>query len=207
MNSTKYIFKALLLLIGVLGFGGVCPINNHNLNMVNFLRSQGLHALSERFLAEEIEVEQIARLPTRTWSRLAWPPSAGGWGFVLLLPTGRQHWWVVLFFHFCKWSCFTFLEVKWMQNNCHTFCRMAMCRSKWRMLLQLRVQCTPTRFYNFFSALLVKCSIYQKQCTSADSRHQPGCCCWRTRGSLGGLFSNVFLRVFDKFTYWTVLDS
>ena len=51
---------------GVLGFGGVCPINNHNLNMVNFLRSQGLHALSERFLAEEIEVEQIARLPTRT---------------------------------------------------------------------------------------------------------------------------------------------
>ena len=62
MNSTKYIFKALLLLIGVLGFGGVGPINNHNLNMVNFLRSQGLHALSERFLAEEIEVDQIARL-------------------------------------------------------------------------------------------------------------------------------------------------
>ena len=62
MNSTKYIFKALLLLIEVLGFGGVCPINNHNLNMVNFLRSQGLHALSERFMAEEIEVEQIARL-------------------------------------------------------------------------------------------------------------------------------------------------
>ena len=53
MNSTKYIFKALLLLIEVLGF---------DLNMVNFLRSQGLHALSERFLAEEIEVEQIARL-------------------------------------------------------------------------------------------------------------------------------------------------
>ena len=55
---------------------------------------------------------------------------------------------------------------------------------------------TPTRFYNFFSsALLVKCSIYQKQCTSADSRHQPGCCCWRTRGSLGGLFSNVCFAV------------
>ena len=53
MNSTTYIFKALLLLIEVLGF---------DLNMVNFLRSQGLHALSERFLAEEIEVEQIARL-------------------------------------------------------------------------------------------------------------------------------------------------
>ena len=138
MNSTKYIFKALLLLIEVLGF---------DLNMVNFLRSQGLHALSERFLAEEIEVEQIARLPTRTWSRLAWPPSAGGWGFVLLLPTGRQHWWVVLFFHFCKWSCFTFLAVKWMQNNCHTFCRIAMCTSKWRMLLQLPA---PTRFYKFF---------------------------------------------------------
>ena len=33
MNSTKYIFKALLLLIGVLGFGGVGPINNHNLNI------------------------------------------------------------------------------------------------------------------------------------------------------------------------------
>ena len=60
--STKYITKVLLLLIGVLGSGGVGPINNHNLNMVNFLRSQGLHALSERFLAEEIEVEQIARL-------------------------------------------------------------------------------------------------------------------------------------------------
>ena len=42
--------------------GGVGPINNHNLNMLNFLCSQGLHALSERFLAEEIEVEQIARL-------------------------------------------------------------------------------------------------------------------------------------------------
>ena len=38
------------------------PINNHNLNMVSFHRSQGFHALSERFLAEEIEVEQIARL-------------------------------------------------------------------------------------------------------------------------------------------------
>ena len=62
MNSTKYIFKVLLLLIGVLGSGGVGPINNHNLIMVNFLRSQGLHALSERFLAEEIEVDQIARL-------------------------------------------------------------------------------------------------------------------------------------------------
>ena len=58
--------------------------------------------------------------------------------------------WVVLFFHFCKWSCFTFLAVKWMQNNCHTFCRMVMCRSKWRTLLQLGLQCTPTRFYNFF---------------------------------------------------------
>ena len=53
MNSTKYITKVLLLLIGVLGFGGVGPINNHNLNMVNFLRSQGLHALSERFPAED----------------------------------------------------------------------------------------------------------------------------------------------------------
>ena len=62
MNSTKYITKVLLLLIGVLGSVGVGPNNNHNLNMVNFLRSQGLHALSERFLAEEIEVEQIARL-------------------------------------------------------------------------------------------------------------------------------------------------
>ena len=64
--STKYITKVLLLLIGVLGSVGVGPNNNHNLNMVNFLRSQGLHALSERFLVEEIEVEQIARLPTRT---------------------------------------------------------------------------------------------------------------------------------------------
>ena len=34
-----------------------------------------------------------------------------------------------------------------MQNNCHTFCRIAMCTSKWRMLLQLPA---PTRFYNFF---------------------------------------------------------
>ena len=47
----------------------------------------------------------------------------------------------------------------------------------------------------FSSALLVKCSIYQKQCTSADSRHQPACCCWRTRGSLGGLFLNVCFAV------------
>ena len=62
MNSTKYICKVLLLLIGVLGSGGVGPINNHNLNMVNFLRSHGLHALKKRFLAEEIEVDQIARL-------------------------------------------------------------------------------------------------------------------------------------------------
>ena len=38
------------------------PINNHNLNLVDFLRLQGLHALSERFLAEEIEVDRIARL-------------------------------------------------------------------------------------------------------------------------------------------------
>ena len=38
------------------------PVNNHNHNMVNFLRSQGLRANSERFLAEEIEVHQIARL-------------------------------------------------------------------------------------------------------------------------------------------------
>ena len=53
MNSTKYIFNALLLLIEVLGF---------DLNMVNFLRSHGLHALKKRFLAEEIEVDQIARL-------------------------------------------------------------------------------------------------------------------------------------------------
>ena len=53
MNSTKYIFKTLLLLIEVLGF---------DLNMVNFLRSHGLHALKKRFLAEEIEVDQIARL-------------------------------------------------------------------------------------------------------------------------------------------------
>ena len=53
MNSTKYIFKALLLLIEVLGF---------DLNMVNFLRSHSLHALKKRFLAEEIEVDQIARL-------------------------------------------------------------------------------------------------------------------------------------------------
>ena len=54
MNSTKYITKVMLLLIGVLGSGGVGPINNHNLNIVNFLRSQGLHALSKRFLAEGI---------------------------------------------------------------------------------------------------------------------------------------------------------
>ena len=47
----------------------------------------------------------------------------------------------------------------------------------------------------FLIALLVKCSIYQKQCTSADSRHQPGCCCWRTRESLGGLFLNVCFAV------------
>ena len=53
MNSIKYIFKALLFLIEVLGF---------DLNMVNFLRSHGLHALKKRFLAEEIEVAQIARL-------------------------------------------------------------------------------------------------------------------------------------------------
>ena len=29
-----------------------------------------------------------------------------------------------------------------------------MCRSKWRMLLQLGVQCTPTRFYNFFKCIV-----------------------------------------------------
>ena len=62
MNPNKYILKSLLLLIGVLGSGGVGPVNNHNHNIVNFLRSQGLHANSERFLAEKIEVHQIARL-------------------------------------------------------------------------------------------------------------------------------------------------
>ena len=65
--SYHHEFKQIYLQVSApphrsLGLWGVGPVNNHNLNMVNFLRSQGLHALSERFLAEEIEVEQIARL-------------------------------------------------------------------------------------------------------------------------------------------------
>ena len=49
--------------------------------------------------------------------------------------------------------------------------------------------------YIFKALLLLMKKI---QCTSADSRHQPGCCCWRTRGSLGGLFSNVCFAVIQK---------
>ena len=61
MNSITIIIEALLLLLGALNSGGVVPPNNH-CNIRNFLRTHECEELAPAFIAEEIEVRQIAQL-------------------------------------------------------------------------------------------------------------------------------------------------
>ena len=61
MISSIYIIEALLLLSGALNSGGVVPPNNH-CDIENFLRANGCENLVPGFIAEEIEVRQIAQL-------------------------------------------------------------------------------------------------------------------------------------------------
>ena len=61
MNSITIIIEALLLLLGALNSGGVVPPNNH-CNIVNFLCTHECEELAPAFIAEEIEVRQIAQL-------------------------------------------------------------------------------------------------------------------------------------------------
>ena len=61
MISSIYVIEALLLLSGALNSGGVVPPNNH-CDIENFLRANGCENLVPGFIAEEIEVRQIAQL-------------------------------------------------------------------------------------------------------------------------------------------------
>ena len=61
MTSITIIIEALLLLLGALNSGGVVPPNNH-CNIRNFLRTHECEELAPAFIAEEIEVRQIAQL-------------------------------------------------------------------------------------------------------------------------------------------------
>ena len=69
MNSTKYIFKALLLLIEVLGF---------DLNMVNFLRSHGLRLQIARLTDQDLISVGVTTIGGRMRIRSAaanWAPT------------------------------------------------------------------------------------------------------------------------------------
>ena len=61
MTSITIIIEALLLLLGALNSVGVVPPNNH-CNIRNFLRTHECEELAPAFIAEEIEVRQIAQL-------------------------------------------------------------------------------------------------------------------------------------------------
>ena len=61
MISYIHIIEALPLLSGALNSGGVVPPNNH-CDIENFLRANGCENLVPGFIAEEIEVRQIAQL-------------------------------------------------------------------------------------------------------------------------------------------------
>ena len=61
MISYINIIEALLLLSAALNSGGVVPPNNH-CDIENFLRANGCENLVPGFIAEEIEVRQIAQL-------------------------------------------------------------------------------------------------------------------------------------------------
>ena len=61
MTSITIIIEALLLLLGALNSGGVVPPNNH-CDIENFLCANGCENLVPGFIAEEIEVRQIAQL-------------------------------------------------------------------------------------------------------------------------------------------------
>ena len=61
MISSLHIIEALLLLSGALNSGGMVPPNNH-CGIENFLRANGCENLVPGFMAEEIEVRQIAQL-------------------------------------------------------------------------------------------------------------------------------------------------
>ena len=61
MISYIHIIEALLLLSGALNSGGVVPPNNH-CDIENFHRANGRENLVPGFIAEEIEVRQIAQL-------------------------------------------------------------------------------------------------------------------------------------------------
>ena len=61
MNSITNIIEAPLLLLGAFNSGGIVPPNNH-CNIVTFLRTHECEELAPAFIAEEIEVRQIAQL-------------------------------------------------------------------------------------------------------------------------------------------------
>ena len=61
MISYIHIIEALLLLSGALNSGGMVPPNSH-CDIENFLRANGCENLVPGFIAEEIEVRQIAQL-------------------------------------------------------------------------------------------------------------------------------------------------
>ena len=61
MISSIYIIEALLLLSEALNSGGAVPPNNHY-DIENFHHANGCENLVPGFIAEEIEVRQIAQL-------------------------------------------------------------------------------------------------------------------------------------------------
>ena len=61
MNSLIYIIEALPPFIGALNSGWMVPPNNH-CDIENFLRANGCEKPVLGFIAEEIEVRQIAQL-------------------------------------------------------------------------------------------------------------------------------------------------
>ena len=62
MISSIYTIEALLFLSGALNSGGVGPPPNNHCDIENFLRANGCENLVPGFIAEEIEVRQIAQL-------------------------------------------------------------------------------------------------------------------------------------------------
>ena len=60
MISSIYIIEALLLLSGALNSGGMVPPNNH-CDIENFHRANVCENLVPGFIAEDIEVRQIAQ--------------------------------------------------------------------------------------------------------------------------------------------------
>ena len=92
MISSIYVIEALLLLSGALNSGGVVPPNNH-CDIENFLRANGCENLVPGFIAEEIEVRQIAQLSNQDLISLVLVcgQSVRDFASVLRQPLGSHH--------------------------------------------------------------------------------------------------------------------